>query len=478
MIGWIILAAAVVFLAVIVIRAVRFRPPVQTQQAAAEVCIDKEQAVDHLQQMIRIATVSNNDWSKVDESKFAEFRALLQRLYPQVHSACPPQRYGNTGILFHWKGQSESAPVVLMAHYDVVPVAAERWRHDPFAGEIVGDELWGRGTLDTKITLLGVLETAERLIGQGFVPQNDIYMAFSGDEEVAGDSAPAIVRALEEKGVTPAFVLDEGGAIVDKIFPGVSNPIAVVGIGEKGMADVQLTVQGEGGHASHPPRHTALGVLAKAVVACEAHPFKPELSFPVRQLFLTVGRYSTFVYRLIFANLWCFGGLLKVMGPMLGSELDAMMRTTMSFNMAQGSKQANVIPNVATAVANMRLVNTTSLQDVKRHFEKAIHDPKVQVEVLYGQEASPYGDPACAQYAAMAQAIRHTWGQDVIVSPYLMIACSDSRHYSRICKNVFKFSAMALSKEQRDLIHNDNERIPVQKIHECVEFYTRLVQYL
>ncbi len=478
MLGWIVLAAVLLFVAVLLVRAARFCPPPQTLEAPVAVELDREKALDHLQQMIRVETVSNNDWSKVDESKFADFRALLQQLYPQVHSFCPPQRYGNTGILFHWKGKSADAPVVLMAHYDVVPVAAERWQHDPFCGQVIDGELWGRGTLDTKITLLGVLEAAERLIGEGFVPQNDIYMAFSGDEEVAGDSAPAIVRALEEKGVTPAFILDEGGAIVENIFPGVSDPIAVIGIGEKGMADVQLTVQGEGGHASHPPRHTAIGVLAKAIAACEAHPFKAELSFPVRQLFLTAGRHSTFVYRLIFANLWCFGGLLKAMGPMLGSELDAMMRTTMSFNMAQGSKQSNVIPKVATAVANMRLVNTTSLEDVRLHFEKAIKNPAVKVEVLYGQEASPYGDPSCVQYAAMANAIRHTWDKNVIVSPYLMIACSDSRHYSRICKNVFKFSAMALSKEQRDLIHNDNERIPVQKIHECVEFYTRLVQYL
>lgn len=478
MFGWIILGAVLLFIAVLLVRAARFKAPAPSSQPAPAVDVAREQAVEHLAQMVQLATVSSNDWSQVDETQFEAFRALLRQLYPQVHAACSPERCGNTGLLFHWKGASAGEPVVLMAHYDVVPVNAERWQQPPFAGKIVDGELWGRGTLDTKITLLGVMESVESLLGKGFVPANDIYMAFAGDEEVAGGGAQAIVKTLKERGVKPAFVLDEGGAIVEKIFPGVSDPIAVVGIGEKGMADVHLSVQGCGGHASHPPKHTALGVLAKAIAACEAHPFKAQLTFPVRQLFLTVGPHAPFLYRLLFGNLWCFGGLLKAMAPALGSELNAMMRTTMSFNMASASKQSNIIPGEASAVANMRLINTSTLDSVKAHMEKAIHDPAVKVEVLHGQEASPYGDPACRQFGTMAEAIRHTWGQQVIVSPYLMIACSDSRHYSGLCQNVFKFSAMALSKEQRDLIHNDNERIPVEKIGECVEFYTRLIQYL
>lgn len=478
MIGWIILGAAVLFLAVLMVRAALFCAPKAVEEPVSPQPVDAGAAQEHLAQMIRIPTVSNADWNLVDEEKFEEFRTLLRQLYPRVHESCPPRRCGPSGILFCWKGRSSAEPVVLMAHYDVVPVAAERWAHAPFSGEVIDGELWGRGTLDTKITLLGVLESAEHLLAEGFVPANDIYMAFAGDEEVAGSSAPAIVEELEKQGVKPAFVLDEGGAIVDKIFPGVTAPIAVVGIGEKGMADVRLTVNGEGGHASHPPKHTALGVLAKAVVACENHPFRAEFTFPVRKLFETVGPYAPFGFRLLFGNLWCFKGLLTALAPMLGSELNAMMRTTMSFNMAQGSKQANVIPNVASAVTNMRLINTTTLEDAKKHLEKAVADDRVKVEIIHGQEASPYGDPSCAQYAALKQAILHTWGQKVIVSPYLMIACSDSRHYSRICKNVFKFSAMELSKEQRDLIHNDNERIPVKKIGECVEFYTRLVRGL
>ncbi len=478
MIGWSILAAVAAFLAVLVIRALLFQPPVQETESVPDLLLDKDAALQRFARMIKIPTVSSADWSKVDETQFEAFRTLLEEMYPAVHENCPPERIGPTGILFHWKGKSAAQPVVLMAHYDVVPVVEERWQHPPFSAEIIDGELWGRGTLDTKVTLHGIMEAAEGLIKEGFVPTNDIYMAFAGDEEVAGESAPGIVKALEERGVTPAFVLDEGGAIVEKVFPGVSAPIAVVGIGEKGMADIQLTVEGKGGHASQPPKHTALGVLAKAICACEKHPFKAHMTVPVKLLLTTVGRHAPFVFRLVFGNLWCFGGLLTKLAPLLGGDLNAMMRTTQSFNMAQGSKQSNVIPSVATAVANLRLLNITSPEDARAHCEKVINDPDVKVEILRCQEASPYADPSCAEFAAMAKAIRHTWGDRVIVSPYLMMACSDSRHYSRICQNVFKFSAMALSKEQRALIHNEDERIPVEKVGECVEFFTRLVQYL
>ena len=479
MIGWIVLAAVVIFSAVLVIRALRFQPPkTEEVQSAAVIEIDREKTLENFVQMIRLRTVSSADWSKVDESQFEEFRVLLRELYPAVHGKCGMERIGPTGVLYTWKGKSSEAPVVLMAHYDVVPVEEDRWTHPPFCAEVIEGEVWGRGTLDTKVTLLGVMEAAEKLIGEGFVPTNDIYMAFAGDEEVSGESAPAIVKALEERGVTPAFVLDEGGAIVDKVFPGVSNPIAVVGIGEKGMANIRLTVEGKGGHASQPPKHTALGVLARAICACEAHPFKSHMTLPVRELFKTVGAYAPFGLKLVFANLWCFGGLLARLSALLGGDLNAMMRTTQSFNMAQGSKQANVIPSAATAVANLRLLNTTKPEDARIHFEKVIRDPDVRVEILNCQEASPYADPSCGEFAAMAQAIRHTWGEDVIVSPYLMMACSDSRHYSRICRNVFKFSAVAMTKEQRALIHNENERISVEKVWESVEFFTRLIRYL
>lgn len=477
MIGWIILALIVVFFAVLLCRAAAFKPKQQVAVDTAPCAVDAEKAVDHLAQMVQVPTVSNADASKFDEAQFTKFRALLRALYPNVFKTCTYEELDHTELLFHWKGESSAAPVVLMAHYDVVPVVPERWAHDPFCGEVIEGELWGRGTLDTKITLLGVLESAEALIKNGFVPKNDLYFAFAGDEEVSGTGAPAAVERLRSLGVAPAMVVDEGGAVVSGIFPGVTERIAVVGIGEKGMANVKITAKSEGGHASHPPIHSAVGVMAQAVADCENHMFKAEITTPVREMLDTVGRHAPFGFRIVFANLWCFGGLITRVIHKLGGELNAMMRTTMAFTMTEGSKQVNVLPNEASATVNLRLINSQTTQDAVRHLEQAIGNPAVSVEYINGMNASPYADTGSDAYRLLSEAVASTWN-GCIVSPYLMIACSDSRHFSAICKNVFKFSAMELTAEQRGLIHNDNERIPVTEVAKTVEFFTRLMKKL
>lgn len=475
MAGWLALFAVLGVAAVLLIRTARFHPVRQQPEPIEPVEVDAARAAEHLAEMIRVPTVSNADPAKMDEQVFDRFRALLPGMYPNVFRVCDFERVDHTGLLFRWKGESSAAPVVLMAHYDVVPVVPERWTHPPFCGEVFDGALWGRGTLDTKITFMGILEAAETLIGQGYVPQNDVYFSFGGDEEVNGPAAPAIVRLLRERGVAPAFVVDEGGAVVEGVFPGVKRPIAVVGIGEKGMMEATLTAKGGGGHASTPPAHTAVGVLSRAVVRCENHPFKASLSKPVRELFDRVGRHSGFGLRLVFANLWCFSGLLKRIAPLLGPELNAMMRTTAAVTMAEGSRQSNVLPGSAKATLNLRLLNTDTPESALEHLRRAVNDPDVTVEMLHGRCASPYADTAGPQWDALSRAIGQTW-PDAIVSPYLMMACSDSYHYSAICKNVYKFSAMALTKEERGLIHNDDERIQVANIGRTVEFFIRLMR--
>ena len=466
------------FLVLLALRAAAFRPNAEDGAKAAAPCpVDGAAAVEHLARMVRIPTVSNPDPAQFDEAQFAAFRALLPELYPKVFAACSCELLDHTELLLRWPGRSDAAPVVLMAHYDVVPVEEDRWQHPPFCGEVIEGELWGRGTLDTKITLMGILESAEKLIGEGFVPQNDLYFAFAGDEEVSGTGAPAAVEMLRARGIRPAMVLDEGGAVVEGVFPGVARPMAVVGIGEKGMADIQIVAHSEGGHASHPPRHSAVGILSRAVVACENHPFPAKLTTPVREMLRTVGPYAPFGLRMVFANLWCFGGLLCALAEKLGGELNAMMRTTMAFTMARGSKQSNVMPNEATATVNLRLINTTTVEQAADHLRRAINDPAVEVRVLHGTNASPYADLSGTNWRTLSQAVSETW-PEAIVTPYLMIACSDSRHFSAICQDVFKFSAMALSAEQRGLIHNDNERVELETVGKTVEFFTRLIQKL
>ena len=477
MIGWLVLAAVVVLAAVLCLRAAQMKPNTEAYAPFTPVQVDAEKAVAHLAAMVRVPTVSNYDESLVDDAQFAAFRALLKTIYPKVHDVCAPVLCGKTGLLFHWKGKNAAAPVVLMAHYDVVPAEDEKWAHAPFCGDVIEGELWGRGTLDTKITLMGALEAAETLIAQGFVPQNDIYFAFAGDEEVSGHGATDIIAYLKQNNIKPAMVVDEGGAVVEGIFPGVKKPIAVIGIGEKGMMNVEITAKSAGGHASTPILPSAVGIMSKAVTNCENHPFPAHITLPLRELLRTVGPHAPFGLRIVLANLWCFGGFLCAFAGKLGGEINAMMRTTMAFTMAKGSKQINVIPNEATAGLNMRLVNLDTPESVKRYLEKCIDNKKVTVCVTQAQAASPYAATTGEHWNVLASAVANTW-QGSIVSPYLMIACSDSRHYARFCDDVYKFSAMALSKEQRALIHNDNERIPVADIPKTVEFFLRLEQSL
>ena len=471
-----ILIILLILIIIILYNTSKFKPLQDKMTETSKVTFDQELAIEHLQKMIQIPTISNQDFKLVDQEQFIKFQQLLVELYPNIHQTCQKERIHNTGILYHWKGKSDAAPTVLMAHYDVVPVGdLAKWQHDPFSAAIIDNILWGRGTLDTKITLLGVMEGVETMIKTGYVPENDIYMSFSGDEEVAGEGAPSIVAYLADHHIKPALVVDEGGAIVKDIFPTVTKEIAVIGIGEKGMVDVMFTANSTGGHASTPPKHTALGELAIAINKCENKPFKSNFSLPILGLLDCVGRYASFPFRMVLSNLWLFKGLLLRVFNNMGGELGAMIHTTQAFTMAEASQQSNVLPSLAKAVANYRLVNTDTVEGVIKHLQDTVDNDNIEVKMLHGMNASPYTDTNSPEYARVANAIKQVWS-DVIVSPYLMIACSDSRHFCKISDHVCRFSAMRLSKEQRGLIHNYNERIEIPMISECVDFYLQLIK--
>ena len=472
----IIIILLIALIAVMVFNAVRFKAADNGPRTVEDVKVNGDRAQQNLSTLIKFETVSNADYDKTDKAVFAAYRAKLKELYPNVTAASEYKELGNTAMLFKIKGKSSENPSVLMSHYDVVPVEEDRWQHPPFCGEIIDGVLWGRGAIDTKITMVGIMEALEDLLADGFMPENDLYLSFGGDEEVGGISAPAVVDYMEANGIKPALVLDEGGAVVDGVFPGVNKPIAVIGIGEKGIAQVEFTATSSGGHSSTPPVHTAVGKLAKTIVNLENKPFKAQVTEPVAGLFRKVGPHSPFALRMVFGNMWLFKGLLGRLASVLGGEINAMMRTTVAATMAQGSKQHNVLPNVATANVNVRLLNNVNQQQAQAHFD-SVCSKDVTCRFISYQDASPYASTESEAWHKVEKAVGDTW-RDAIVSPYLMLAGSDSRRFSRICRDVYKFSAMALSKEERGLIHNDNERIAVEKIDQCVEFFHRLIVQL
>ena len=475
MIGYILLCLLAVFVFVVALRALRFTPKAQPEQSAEEFSFDKDAAVDALAQLVRCKTVSYNDKSLEDDAEFKKLISLLPGLYPRVFDVCSVNQLPDRGLLLRWPGKNHGDPTVLMAHYDVVPVNEENWEKPPFAAILEDGVLWGRGTLDTKVTFNGIFSAANYLIAKGFRPENDIFFAFSGGEEVNGMGAPNIVQYFIDHRIQPALVVDEGGAVVENVFPGVKQPCGLIGIAEKGMMNVQYRTVSAGGHASAPKPHTPVGVLAAACKKVEDHPFQAHIEGPAAEMFDVLGRYSSLLYRVIFANMWCFGWVIDLLGRMSGGEMNALVRTTSAFTQMEGSSARNVIPPEAKMVANMRLNPHDSVASALDYLKKTVDNKDVEITVLESFEPSPISEVDCPAWDKVAYAVANTW-KGCIVAPYLMVQCSDSRHYGKISNHVYRFSAMDLSAEERATIHGNNERIRVETVHKAVEFYIRLMK--
>ncbi len=474
MIGWCILGAFVLLILVLVLRALLFTPKKGPSQTGETVDFDRQGAVDALQKLVQCRTVSYNDPALEEDGEFEKLISLLPGLYPKVFETCTFRQLPDRALLFHWKGKSADNVSVMMAHYDVVPVNEESWDKPPFEGVIEDGVLWGRGTLDTKVTFNGVLSAANTLISQGFQPKNDMYFAFSGGEEVNGQGAVNIVNYFKEQGIRPALVVDEGGAVVENVFPGVKAPCGLIGIAEKGMMNVQYTVHSGGGHASAPLPKTPITTLSRACMNIINHPFPMHLTKPAAEMFDTLGRHSSFALKLVFANLWLFRPVLDLICRASGGEMNALCRTTTAFTMMEGSNARNVLPAQASLISNMRLNPADTVASATAYLKKTVRDASVELSVLESFEPSPISRTDCESWDKVASAVAQTW-PGCIVSPYLMVQCSDSRHYRDISDRVYRFSAMDMTAQERKSIHGNNEKIRLESIARAVEFYIRLM---
>ena len=472
-----ILCILAALIAVILIRTLLFTPKAQPATEDEAVSFDREGSINALSELVKCKTVSYEDAGLEDDAEFEKLIEKLPELYPDVMETCTLTRLAGRALLFRWFGRSEGEAAVLMAHYDVVPVEEDNWERPPFSALIEDGVMWGRGTLDTKVTFNGILSAAQTLIKQGFQPENDIYFAFSGGEEINGPGAVNIVEWFKENGVSPKLVIDEGGAVVEDVFPGVKSPCALIGIAEKGLMNLEYSISGAGGHASAPAPHTPVGKLARACTRVESKPFRMHISRPVREMFDTLGRYSGFLYRMIFANLWAFGWVLDVITRKSGGELNALLRTTVAFTQMNGSKAPNVIPPSASMVSNMRLNPEDSVEQVISRIRSIVDDKDINLKALTSMEPSPVSRTDCESWEIVAKAAAETW-KGSIVSPYLMVQCSDSRHYRDISDRVYRFSAMDLTAEERHLIHGNNERIRLETVCSAVEFFIRVIKRL
>jgi carboxypeptidase PM20D1 len=435
-------------------------------------------ALTRLQTLLRIPTVSRLDVESTQWQPFHDFINALPALYPLVHEHLERELVNEYSMLYRWKGRSTGSPTVLMAHYDVVPAADDGWTHPPFAADLTGEGddrlIWGRGTLDDKGSLVSVLEGVESRLAAGHIPQNDIYLSFGHDEETAGSGAQAIVDLLESRGIRPALVIDEGGAVVENIFPGVSGPIAVVGVSEKGIVSLTLTVDQSGGHASTPPKLSATARLARAIVRLNGRPFRSGFTPTTLEMIRTLGAHARTPLRFVFTNLWLTKRLLLSLFGRLSDETNAMIRTTQAVTMLSGSRAANALAERAVATVNIRVAIDSSVAEATEHVRRAVNDPLVTIDVLHPNEPSPVSPTNGPGWNLVRSCIEETF-PGTIVTPYVMLAASDSRHYTRISGNVYRFSPFEMSKDERGTLHARNERMHVATFLRGVEFYTRLV---
>lgn len=472
----VLLVLLVIFLAVINFNALRIKTPqLSTDKKEASVEVDTELAQNNLSKMIRCKTVSNKDKSKVDETEFEKFRTLLSELYPTVYEKSEKEDIAG-GLLFRIKGKSSSSPSVLMAHFDVVPVDEEKWDADPFGGEVKDGFLWGRGTLDTKCSLFGIMESTEALLDAGFVPENDIYLSFGCNEEVAGDCAPTIVKTLREREISPAFVLDEGGTILSSTSKYFPHDIAAIGIAEKGPMDVELTVKGESGHSSQPPVHTAVGQLAKDICKIENSQFPMKMNYAVESMFKAIAPHTPYIGKLILGNLWCFSPLIKAFCKK-NKTAAALFRTSMAFTQLEGSKGANVLPAEAKAIVNIRLSQGETPASAIEHMRKAANDPNLSFRIVNYSNATPCAKAEGKYWDALKTSIDRNF-TNTVVSPYLMMGGTDSRFFNEIATEIYKFAPTLTGGGLLKTMHSDNERIRTDNIEPLIGFYTDLIKQL
>ncbi len=472
-------AGAVLILAsAVLIRTFLFTPPRIKSPEPEKEKFDANESLENLRKLIRFKTVSNPDPALENSAEFDSFRSALPSIYPDVFSVCSVIPVEGRGILLRWNGRSRECPSVMMSHYDVVEADESGWSVPPFSAEIKDGFLYGRGVIDTKLTLNAALSAAQELIRRGFVPEHDIYFAFSGTEEFCGPDASLIVKRLKKDGICPSVVLDEGCGVLHDIYSGIKKTTAVIGISEKGQVNVRYTVRSGGGHASSPLPHTPVGILSKAACRLEKHPFSPRICEPVRMQIDTLGRHADFLHRLIYANLWLFKGLLAGIESKKGGEMNALLRTTVALTMADGSKAPNVIPASAHFISNSRVLPGENVEGTLQHIRKTVRDPRVHVEAEGESfEPCPVSPVDCGEWEKLTRAIAMTW-PDSVVSPCLMVPATDIKYYVPLTDRLYRFSPMDLSAAERATIHGNDERMRLEAISKSVEFYIRFLKQL
>jgi len=472
-----LLALAGVLALLLVVRTIRFSSRQIAASPTARLSLEKAALLERLSRAIRFRTISGHDAAQIPGKEFQRFHDFLSEAFPQIGKQLHKETVGGHSLLYTWKGQEGGVkPILLMAHMDVVPATDQNWRHPPFSGALAENYVWGRGAMDDKASLMAILEAVEHLLSNGFVPQRTIYLAFGHDEEVGGhDGAAKIAELLRSRGIELEFVLDEGMNILTGIVPGISAPVALIGIAEKGYLSLRLTAEASGGHSSIPPAETAIGMVSRALQKLDTQPFPSRLSGPTRQMFEFLGPEMGWTNKLALANLWLFDPLVR--RQLARSPItNAAIRTTMAPTFFSAGITENVLPTSATAIVNLRLIPGDTIATAVEHVRRVIDEPKIKITSLPVQvEPSSVSDIHGPSFHLIQRTIRQT-APSALVAPSLLVAATDSRHYAGLTKNIFRFLPITLGPDDTKRYHGIDERISVEDYERCVGFYAQVIR--
>jgi carboxypeptidase PM20D1 len=436
-----------------------------------------DRAVAKLQALVRIPTVSDRDPERVDATAFDRLLDELRAQFPLLHEQLELTRVGTHGLLLRWPGLADDKPLVLMAHLDVVPVDdSAPWQHPAFSAEIADGSVWGRGTLDDKGCVAAICEAVERLLEDGTRPAQDVWLSFGCDEEVSGSAAVESVAELERRGVRPWLVLDEGGAVAHDAFPGVSRPVAAIGVAEKGTTSVELRVEGPGGHASTPSRNGPTVRLSRAILRIDRSPMAAKLPDTTVDLMRRLTPHLPRPVRPLTSRAEQMRPLLARALGAAGAEAAAMVRTTFAVTTLHASPALNVIASSATAGVNVRVMPGDTVDDALDHLRRVIDDPEVRVRVVERGEASPVS-PVDDVFDLVAGLVGERF-PDAIVTPYVQTGATDSRHFARICEHVYRFAPFRMDAAQRHAIHSYDEHLGLEAFVEGIGWYQALIERL
>lgn len=425
-----------------------------------------------LQKMIQCETVSVKGQENLQ--KFTAFHQLLGQLFPNLFAKMEVEHFGGS-LLMRWPGKTKENPILLMSHHDVVE-ASGPWSHGPFSGDIADGRLWGRGTLDTKGNLWAMLQAAEELASQGFVPETDVWFESACTEETDGSGADLITQELQRRGQRFRLVVDEGGMMMHDPIGGSSGTFALIGVGEKGVADLKFVARSKGGHASTPGKDTPLVRLGKFMAAAEKSDcFTAELSPVVQEMLRRMAPTYSGAMKTLLAHTGAVKGLLCKVIPGLSPTAGAMLKTTLAFTMAGGSEGANVLPQEAYVVGNMRFSHHQGQEDSIQKIAALAKKFDVETQVLSPGIASNITDFRSDGFRLVERAVEATF-PGVIPTPYLMTGASDCRYFSRVSDCCLRFAPFLIDAQQLGSIHGIDENVSLDTLAGAVDFFQFIIK--